>query len=71
MPKSEREGWESRNVKLPDATWDRLRKVADERMVGHGLILAKAIDHYLDLLEKQDPLQAPPKLAAVGDDEAP
>lgn len=47
-------------MKLPDATWERLRRIADERMVGHGLILAKAIDYYLDILEKQDPLQAPP-----------
>jgi hypothetical protein len=38
------------NVKLPAATHDRLRRVALERLVSPSLIVARAVDAYLDAI---------------------
>ena len=44
------------NVRIPNHLHARLTRLADDRMVGQGKIVIRAVEEYLDKLEKIDPL---------------
>lgn len=53
------------SVRIPTAQAERLRAVADERMVGIGLVVARAVAEYLDRLPSLEAslTPQPPKAA--------
>ena len=46
----------TRRVSIPAVLFDRLEKVANDRLVGANLIVAKAVEKYLGELEQQSQL---------------
>lgn len=53
------------SVRIPAAQHERLRAIADERMVGMGLVVSRAVAEYLDRLPslEESLTPQPPKAA--------